>query len=350
MVSGDPAANNPPDPNPAITALQGQIAALQATVQQLQNQNPQPVAQANNPQGIFVSNPYQADINPSTSNGLKMYQNATAKRDPLLNPRIKSKKEFLDAMKSDAVSFGWGTLINKIDVAGTEYSILSDVQKLDVDKVRAHMSKYLYIRNSTQVPPDNCNMTLFDIDPDNVAADKVTFYARVRSNMIGERIWNSLNQSSQTSLQTHAKKFIWKSTTGDQLYDGPTMLQILVQSISPSTMVGLSTLKDKLRSINLASFNHNVVDMFTHQTRIYNEILQLGKSHDDIEYDTFKALLTTTNEEYEMFVNDLKSKWETNSDDDNRMTHDEIVAKCTEKCNNLVDQKDYKFSCACHTG
>ena len=79
--------------------------------------------------------------------------------------------------------------------------------------------------------------------------------------------------------------------------------------------------------------------MFAHQSRIYNEILQLGKSHDDLMYDTFKSLSTTNNDEFEMFVKDLKGKWETNIDVESALTHDKLVEKCTAKYNNLVDQK-----------
>ena len=319
---------------PDVANLQNTIQQLQAQLNVLQNQ-----VQNQHRDETFVSNPYQANINPSTSTGLKMYQIATAKRDALLNPRIKTKKDFLDAMTSDSVSFGWGKFVNKIRVGAQEFSILSDVQKLDVEKVRGFTSQFLYARLSTAAPPSNHNRVMYDIDPENNDGDKEIFYARVRMNMIGERIWNSLNQVSQTNLHVHSKKYTWKDSDGAQLYDGPTMLQILVQTINPSTMVGISTLKDKIRSITLPGFHHNVVDMFSHQSRIYNEILQLGKTHDDLMYDTFKSLSTTNNEEFEMFVKDLKGKWETDTNEESALTHDELVEKCTAKYNNLVDQK-----------
>ena len=289
----------------------------------------------------FVSNPYQANINPSTSNGLKMYQMATTKRDPLLNPRIKSKKEFMDAMASDSVSFGWGKLINNVKVGDQTFSILKDVQKLNLDKVRSFTSQYLYQANSDVVPPADHNMVMFDIDPENVETDKIIFYARVRMNMIGTRIWNSLNSAAQTSLQPNLKKFIWKQTTGEQMYDGPTMLQLIVETINPSTMVGVTTLKDKIRAVTLPGHNHNVVDMLNHQNRIYQEILQLGNTHDDIIYDTFKALASTTNDEFESYVKTLKSAWETQSGDGKELTHDALISKCIAKYNNLVDQKTW---------
>ena len=42
---------------------------------------PPPAAPAEQPE-VFVSNTNQADLNPSTSNGLKMYQTATKAREP----------------------------------------------------------------------------------------------------------------------------------------------------------------------------------------------------------------------------------------------------------------------------
>ena len=128
-------------PAPNVANLQATITLLQTQLNTLQGQVQAQANQSRNDTS-FVSNPYQANINPSTSTGLKMYQIATAKRDTLLNPRIKSKKEFLDAMTSDSVSFGWGKFVNKITVGTDEYSILSDVQKLDIDKVRSFTSQF----------------------------------------------------------------------------------------------------------------------------------------------------------------------------------------------------------------
>ena len=311
-------------------------------LQNLLNRITQLENQHNASQETFVSNPYQGNINPTTSNGLKMYQSATNARSTLLNPKIKTKKEFLDAMASDSARFGWGSLINQVGVGGESYSILKDVQKLDVDKVRQHTSKFLYQDNSTDVPPENHNMTLFAIDPENNNNHKNIYYARVKINMIGQRIWNSLSQQAQTSLQTHMKKVLWKTASGEDFYDGPTMLQIIIKAINPSTRVGVTTLKDQLRAITLPGHNHNVSEMFSHQTRIYNEILQRGGTHDDIMYDTFKALGTTTNDEFETFVKDLKSKWETQEDDGNDLSHDSLIEKCNSKYNNLVEQKTWK--------
>ena len=86
------------------------------------------------------------------------------------------------------------------------------------------------------------------------------------------------------------------TTNRGAIYDGPAILQLLVETVNPSHMVGISTLKEQIRAVSLNNFNHNVNDMLNHQSHLYEEILQLGKTHDDIIFDTFKSLLTTYNE------------------------------------------------------
>ena len=288
----------------------------------------------------FISNPYQMKINPSTSKGLKLYQAATKERETLLNPRIKNQKEIMDAFKTDAVNFAWGDLINNVKVDGYRYSILHHLQQLSVDKVRAFTCRYLYNWNERVVPPDDSRV-LYDIYPKKDPVDREIFFKRVRINMIGLRIWNGLTQVAQTSLSAHKNKFLWRHSSGWELYDGPTMLQILVEQVNPTHMVGISTLKEKIRAVALPQFNHNVNDMLTHQSNLYQEILQLGKTHDDIIFDTFKSLLTTKNEEFENYVNGLKSQWETQSGEGRELSHDILVSKCTAKYNNLVAQKTW---------
>ena len=126
-------------------------------------------------QETSVINPYQGSIKPTTSNGLKMYQSATTARETLLNPEIKTKKEFLDVMVSDSARFGWSSLINNVNVGGKSFSILKDVQKPDVDKVRRYTSKYLYMQNSTELPPADHGLVLYEIYPEHQEAHKEVF-------------------------------------------------------------------------------------------------------------------------------------------------------------------------------
>ena len=70
----------------------------------------------------------------------------------------------------------------------------------------------------------------------------------------------------------------------------------------------------------------------------------MGKTHDDIIFDTFKSLLTTNNEEFETYINGLKSDWETQSGNGVNLSHDTLVTKSVAKYNNLVAQKAWNTS------
>ena len=125
----------------------------------------------------------------------------------------------------------------------------------------------MYAANSTSIPPEDYNIKLFPIDPEHTPNHNPMFCVRVKIGMIGTRVWNSLSQAAQLTLQPKLNKFLWTDPTSKaHLYDGVVMLQIIVESIFPATMVGISTLKDKICSVTLSGYNHNVVEMFNHQS------------------------------------------------------------------------------------
>ena len=227
----------------------------------------------------FEANPYCTDINPATTNGLKLYQAATEERDEseLLSLKIASASQFIDAMKSDATRFGWGKLISKVSVEldGTMYekNILQDFKSLSIEKVRIHMNSVFKAKAGSGVVPTG-DLKMFDIDPAADANDKKIFFLRVRSHMIGLRILGSLDKASLKSLKMKEKMYLWENSDGERFYDGPTMLQICIEKVSPSTRVGVSQLKETLRNIKASSFGHNVRDLTDKMDVTYREILQ----------------------------------------------------------------------------
>jgi hypothetical protein len=158
--------------------------------------------------------------------------------------------------------------------------------------------------------------------------------------MIGMRIFNSLSEESKKSIRSKSELWKWTSTDGEEFYDGVTMLQILVTKVKPSTRVGLTDLKDKIRSAKLANFSENVADMLDHMNDIYLEILKSSGSHEDFLMDIFNALLTSKNEVFKSFIQRSKDDWETGSN----IEPDELIATATEKYNNMVRQKNWKTS------
>ena len=305
---------------------------------------------ANNaPPEQFVTNPFCGNINPTSATGSRLWKTATEHRATAdqIDPKISNAKEFIDMMKGDCQRFGWGSQVNRIEVTqddGTtrHCSILSDFTELNATIVRqASLSRYLraqdanrHITAGTFPTP----MRSRALDPANRAADRTLFYEQVRANMIGQRIMGSLTAKAKKTLMTRSKDFTWTTAEGQETLDGPTILQIIVEGVKPSTRVGISNLKDKIKVARLAGHDHNVKELCDHLRVVYGEIVEQNGSHEDMVKDAFDAILSGTNEEFNTYITSLKSKWELGKE----YTLDELATAAVTKFTNLEAAKSWK--------
>ena len=156
--------------------------------------------------------------------------------------------------------------------------------------------------------------------------------------MIGLRILASLDKSSVKSLKMKEKLYVWENDAGEKFYDGPTMLQICIEKVQPSTRVGVSQLKESLRSIKASTFGYNVRDLTDKMDSTYREILQCGSTHDDYIMDVFNALLTNKNSIFTSYIQRKKDRWDTGTDID----PDNLISDAVTKYNNMVAKKEWK--------
>jgi hypothetical protein len=288
----------------------------------------------------YHANPYHGNINPSETTGLKLFQSATKPRDEAdkLSCKISTSQEFIDAMKEDSRNFGWGLLIDTVTDGVDLLSITSDFEVLNLEMVRNHMSDTFYDDGGALIPEGYTDMNAFAIDPAADPTDRPVFFNRVRANMIGQRILGSLNKHAIATLKTKRRLYEWTQPDGVCYLDGPVMLQILIEKCKPSTRVGVSTLKTKIRAAKLANFGYNVGDMLDAMDTLRQQIEELGGSHDDIIMDMFNALETSNNDAFATHVQNLKTEWEEGRD----FTVDELTTSATTKYNNLYEAKKWK--------
>ena len=275
----------------------------------------------------YLSDPFEGDINPGTTAGQKLYTLATAdrKKEELLSISQENVSTIMSAFRHDSNSFGWGCLINdiKADDNVTKLKILEDFGKCTLTLVKAQAAKTWHDYTATTTTPFPTDMVQSTIDPADSSKpnDKRAFFRRVRSKMIAKRIENSISTVSWKTLFSKRKHFTWTHTNGNASYDGPTMLQILVSGINPSTRVGVSDLKSLIQSTRLVQFHYNVVDMCDSIMSNYELIGKRGGKHDDIILDIYDALLSGKNEVFNRFVERSKDDWEVGSD----VTHDAFI-------------------------
>ncbi len=287
----------------------------------------------------FILDPYSSDINPGTESGRKLFLKATEERTDTKRVDVTqgNAKEFLEMMTDDAKNFSWGSLVHRVvDTDGERRSILRDIRKLTLEAVKKQAMRIWNDSTATRASTLPTDFTTTEIDPAATATDRPIFYERTRSTMIAKRILGSISTSSKKTLFTKKKDFAWMDdATGEYNYDGPTILHILMSSVNPNTRVGVTGLKEKIRTAKMGAFNHNVKDLLTDIASNYNMIVEQGFSHDDVVMDTFKALLTSTNVEFNSYIQRHKDAWE----EGKTFTLDGLSIDAINKYNNMVHQK-----------
>ena len=77
--------------------------------------------------------------------------------------------------------------------------------------------------------------------------------------MIVKRIDGLFDETSIKSLFNKKREFIWNDPTiGIEELDGPTMLRIIFQGITPTTRVGVYDYKMKIKNTILLKHNNNI--------------------------------------------------------------------------------------------
>ena len=127
--------------------------------------------------------------------------------------------------------------------------------------------------------------------------------------------------------------FSWiNAARGSINHDGPTMLQILIQGINPTTRVGVSDFKKAIQNCKLSMFNNNVKDMLDDMDSNYQKIIEHNHTHDDYTMHLFDTLLTSKNKVFCSMVQGKKNDWEIGRD----VNNNELINECVTHFNNML--------------
>ena len=320
----------------AALALDPAVAARVAMA--LAGGTPTPAASSN-----YFSDPYQSNFNPSDSVGAKLWTTATKSFDPDKQIKVTQNNvtQFMDQMKNDSRKFYWSPLVNLINTSTGMKKILEDFDTISLEDVQKQAAQIWNNAAATRADPLPGDFTITDLP--NVATDateKETFYKRMRSRMISARIEGVISAESHKSLMLRKKDFTWTSATdGHPIHDGPTMLKILVQSINPTTRVGVSDYKERISSARMNKYSHDLIKLLDDMEANYNKILELGQTHEDWTLHVFNAMLSAKNRVFTDYIQRKKDEWEVGAD----VNVDELIVEAKAKYNNMVKQKQNVF-------
>ena len=163
------------------------------------------------------------------------------------------------------------------------------------NEMKEHCSRIWSTEDFTHV--DSSKLTRkVTVKPMNTAElDVVRNELKLKHAMLGAMIWDSLTAKYQLELVGDEDEY----KVGDE-FDGVKLWSHIRSLVNPSTTIGASNLKDSLESKKLVDFEgHNVkkYSIWFKDTRA--EIISLeGNAYNEYVRCLFKALLTSTNQEF----------------------------------------------------
>ena len=146
---------------------------------------------------VFVTDPFQGDINPGTYEGSKLFRSATTIEITLTNAHL-----FLNQFKKDADAYGWVELFHGIPISTTDKKhLFKNYQNITKEDILKQASKTWGNRNATFADAPIDPQTIEVIDPTQDLTHRPAFYRRVKSKMITKRIKGYLKAVDWDTLQ-----------------------------------------------------------------------------------------------------------------------------------------------------
>ena len=246
----------------------------------------------------YQVNPFRGDINPGNADGLHLFLKAIEPLDEEDRYELDSEsaKPLMDHLLQVSKRFGWSKLTDRINVGTTTdqdlKSILVNGSIVKTEDVVRQAWEY-FGNGSPDAIPDG--KTIKDIDPANKASHRPLFFKRVKSEMISKYLEGCLSKSALKQLSLRKDEYTWTDSSRENIVDGPTMLKVVVDTVNPSTRVGVGNLMEEIEQATMAKYDENIDELLKHMQEMYNQILNAGEMYPHFLRYLFKALLTAKN-------------------------------------------------------
>ena len=262
----------------------------------------QPSAQpARNP---YIVCPYDGEILPGTAEGSKLYLNATKSVDEekRFALTIENALTIKSQLAQAAQKFGWSSVVTipiSYNAAGeplTMNNLTMNPEQINLEATCFHGAVAFGKPNYTTLKfPD---MNAVDIDPFNVEEDRDRFQLRVRLDMLAKYIYGHFDEAAIKTVELKSSLFTWKNSDGSPSLDGATMLKVIMDEISPSTIVGTEGFRRQIQGARLAKYGYNVKTALEAMEHAYKEIIRRGETYDSFRYHIFDCLISAKNSDF----------------------------------------------------
>ena len=218
-------------------------------------------------------------------------------------------------------------------------SILKDYALISLKRCQrqAHNRYSTALAETDPIPTDAWKTR--NIDPAANNDDKKSFYDRVHSQVVAEWLRNVLTSEDYEKLMRKKKHFTFTDdTTGVEAYDGPTMLLLTFRLVEPNTIVGVETLRAKLKKLRMHMVNNDVNQACDEIERLHRRIEQKGKSCESILRYTIETLMSGPHDGFTRYISRFNDDIESETGPYKDMKWTDIIASARVKWNNMVEQ------------
>ena len=147
------------------------------------------------------------------------------------------------------------------------------------------------------------------LDPANNNADKAILYTRVHVNVVVEIVKNFLTPNGWDDLMLQQHNFAFTHITGMNIYDGPTLLKVLLKEIDPTASVNVELHRQAIEGAKLQEQKSNAIKMCKSIERNFQAIVENGHAYDAETYrrHILDALLLVPNTDFSTRMKSIKS-------------------------------------------
>ena len=287
-------------------------------------------------------NPHSANIDLTTSDGRKLYQQVTKGIEGTvkINLTKADAPKLMEALLDVKGKFAMGktlcdvqTNFNANGVPTGTADILKEYCTMTVDQTvisGGYTFGSTFVGNGWEVH----NFEIEDFDP-AVLADVARYQKTLKSVMLGEWMYNSLSDSAKSSLNVNRKLFEYRMQDGSTVRDGVTMILIALKRVSPNTRVGISNVKSSLSKVDLAQFKGDIGKMCVSMLKSKQDIEDMGGNHEDFVLNVFSAAERSKSSKFVKYVNRIRDEWESDETDVELFSADALIEELTTRWNNM---------------
>lgn len=280
------------------------------------------------------TNPYDNNIDLSTSEGLKLWTAATSVDSTV--SRLALKVENGEAIRKRVTKKSDQYRLNRIlrvptggngvpagtrgAVAATNFTgprkLLDEYHNLTLQQVQAWAAYNWGANDDPRVePPTDMEIKALDFTAADASLERANMKQqyRIRSELLFVILQNAITEEDYDLLSNDSDDYTFEDPrTGDTKSDGVIFLWKILNEVKPSTVIDVQDLETKLEEATLQKFENDVTKLTREMEKIWKEIKRLKPgTYSESRFLTqlFRALETTTNESFERTVETLKDMW-----------------------------------------